>query len=281
MQKTGTLGLLTYQISLKMFGVMIDQIMRKANEQNYHLLLKVASNRISLNSLEDLTRQIQQLIARGVDGLLIHTRGDEGESERILDVVKGRVPVVTFLFPTQNLNGIVIDQIAGFYEATEHLIELGHERIGFIGENKNEASPVSDKDKGYLLAMRNHGLAHQFLSSMDLHVQGGYREDKILGDQFTALVCRDDYTAIGVCRGLRESGICVPEDVAVVGSGDIDVAAYMTPALTTMATPYEEMAQAAMDLMREQLEGQDKSRQVILKSRLVVRESCGASTSEK
>ena len=50
-------------------------------------------------------------------------------------------------------------------------------------------------------------------------------------------VCRDDYTAIGVCRGLQELGLRVPDDVAVVGHGDIDVAAYMMPALTTLVTP--------------------------------------------
>ncbi len=284
MQKAGTLGLLTYQISLKIFGVMIDQIMREANKQNYQLLLKVASNRIFLNSLEDQILQIQQLIAQGVDGLLIHTRGDEGESERILDAVKGRVPVVTFFYPTQNLNGIVIDQVAGFYEATEHLIELGHERIGFIGPsgpgwNDTILSPA--KAEGYSLAMQKYGLTQHFLPSWGIQAQGGYREGKELGDRFTALVCRDDYTAIGVCRGLRESGIRIPDDVAVVGNGDIEAVAYLTPALTTLATPHEAIAQAVIDLMLEQLQGQDKPRQVILKSRLVVRESCGANKSKK
>ncbi|MXZ10228.1 MAG: LacI family transcriptional regulator [Gemmatimonadetes bacterium] len=281
MEKMGTLGVLTYQISLKTFGIMIDHLLREANKQNYQLLLKVASNRISLNSLEDQILQIQQLIARGVDGLLIHTWGDEEESVRILNAVRGRVPVVTFFYPTPNLSGIVLDFVSDFYGATEHLIELGHERIGFIGPDGNETSLISAKAKGYLLAMRNYGLTHQFLSSRNIQTEGGYRESKELGDQFTALVCRDDYTAIGVCRGLWESGIRIPDDVAVVGNGDIEVAAYLTPALTTLATPYEAIARAVMDLMLEQLEAQAEPRQVILKSRLVVRESCGANQSEK
>ena len=281
MEKTGTLGLLTYHIFLETFGSLADHILRAANKQNYQLLLRVASNRSSLNSLEDQVLQIRQLIARGVDGLLIHTRGDEEESVHILNAARGRVPVVTFLYPTQNLSGVILDFVSDFYRATEHLIELGHGRIGFIGPDWNETSPISAKAKGYLLAMRNHGLAHQFLPSRNIHAEGGYREGKELGDQFTALVCRDDYTAIGVCRGLRESGIRIPDDVAVVGNGDIEAAAYLTPALTTLATPYEAIAQAVMDLMLEQLEGQDTPRQVILKSRLVVRESCGANKDKK
>ena len=281
MEKTGTLGLLTYHIFLETFGSLTDYLLREANKQNYQLLLRVASNRIPKNLHDNQIIQIRQLISRGIDGLLINTRGDEEESERILDAVRGRVPVVTFLYPTQNLSGVVLDLVSDFSKATEHLIQLGHERIGFIGPDWNGASPISAKAKGYLLAMQNYGLTHQFLPSRNIHAEGGYRGGKELGDQFTALVCRDDHTAIGVCRGLRESGICVPEDVAVVGSGDIDVSAYVTPSLTTLVTPYEAIAQAGMDLMLEQLEGQDEPRQVILKSRLVVRESCGANKSEK
>ena len=276
MEKTGTLGLLTYQISLKTFGIMIDHLLKEANKQNYQLLLRVASNRIPQNPLEGQIMQVKQLISRGIDGLLINTRGDEEESERILDAVRGRVPVVTFFYPTQNFSGVMLDLVSDFYEATEHLIELGHERIGFIGPDRNGISPISAKGKGYLLAMRNHGLTHQFLPSRNIHAEGGYREGKMLGDQFTAFVCRDDYTAIGICRGLWESGIRVPDDVAVVGNGDIEAAAYLTPALTTLVTPYEAIAQAAMELMLEQLEGEDTPRQVTMRSRLVVRESCGA-----
>ena len=281
MGKTGTLGLLTYQIFQEVFGYQTDQILKVADEQDYQIMMRVAAHSMPQESMDDQTAQIKQLVSWGVDGLLIHTRGDEGESERILDAVKGRVPVVTLHYPTENLSGVVLDYVSDFYEVTEHLIKLGHERIGFIGEDQNEASPVSAKDKGYLQAMQKHDLAPKSIPVSSICAEGEYRLGKELGDQFTALVCRDDYTAIGVCRELRKSGICVPEDVAVVGSGDIDVSAYMTPALTTLAMPYEAIAQAAMDLMLEQLEGQDTPRQVILKSRLVVRESCGANKNKK
>ena len=279
MGKTGTLGLLTYQIFQEAFGYQTDQILKAADEYDYQIMMGVASNRISKNPRDDQTVQIKQLVSWGVDGLLINTRGDEGESERILDVVKGRVPVVTFFYSTPNLSGIVLDQLAEYYEATEHLIKLGHERIGFIGSHWNDNTPLSNQGKGYGLAMRNHGLTPNYAPVSTVNAEGGYRLGKELGDQFTALMCRDDYTAIGVCRGLRESGIRVPDDVAVVGYGDIDAAAYMTPALTTLAMPYEAIAQAAMDLMLEQLEEQDTPRQVTLRSRLVVRESCGTKKS--
>ena len=281
--KAGTLGLLTYQIALETFGHQTDQILRVADEHDYQILLRMAANRLPQDLLDDQTLQIRQLISRGIDGLLIHTRGDEEESERILNIVRGQVPVVTFHYPTENLSGVVLDLVADFYEATEHLIELGHEQIGFIGKDWNQTSQVSSKGKGYLLAMQKHGLTPEHIpdSTISIYAEGGYLLGKELGDRFTALLCRDDYTAIGVCRGLQELGLRVPDDVAVVGHGDIDVAAYMMPALTTLVTPYGAIAQAAMDLMLEQLDGQNTSRQVTLRSHLIVRESCGANKGEK
>ncbi len=281
MGKTGTLGLLTYQISRETSGRQIDQILRMADKQNYQILLRMAAHRTPLSPMDDQVIQIKQLISRGIDGLLINTRGDGEESERILNIVRGQVPVVTFHYPTHNLSGVVLDLVADFYAATEHLIELGHERIGFIGPDWDETSPVSAKGKGYFLAMQKHGLTPEFLPALGIYAEGGYIQSKRLGDRFTALLCRDDYTAIGVCRGLRELGLRVPEDVAVVGHGDIDVSAYVTPSLTTLVTPYEAIAQAAMDLMLEQLQGQDEPRQVTLRSHLIVRESCGTNKSEE
>ena len=274
--RTGTLGLLTHRVPRATFGRQTDQILRAADKQKYHILVGMAANRVSVIPLDDQTMQIKQLLSLGVDGLLINTRGHEDESERILAAVRGRVPVVTFIYPTPNLSGVVLDLITDFFEVTEHLIKLGHERIGFIGPGWSEAGAISAKAKGYLQAMQKHGLSYESLPALGIHAEGGYRRGQRVGDRFTALVCRNDYMAIGVCRGLRESGLRVPEDVAVVGHGDMDVAAYVTPALTTLAIPYEAIAEAAMELMLEQLEGEETPRQITLKSPLVVRESCGA-----
>ena len=275
-QLTDTLGLLTYQISRETFGRQIDQILRAAYEQKYQVLISIAPSRTSREPLDDQTRQIKQLLSQGIDGLLIHTRGDKKESERIVNTVRGRVPVVTFNRPTASLSGVVLDDAASYYEATNHLSRLGHERIGFVGPDWNGASPILAKAKGRSLAMQKHDLVHELPPASGIYAKGGYLQGKMLGDRFTALVCRDDYTAIGVCHGLREAGIRVPEDVAVVGNGDIGLAESMTPALTTLATPYAAIAQAAMELMLEQFEGGQESRQITLQSPLIVRESCGA-----
>ena len=271
--KTRTLGLLTYQIGLETFGRLTEQILRAADQQKYQIVMGMTVKRAGLDGL---TGQIEQMISRGVDGLLINTRGEEEESELILNAVQDQVPVVTFYYPIANLSGVVLDDMTGHREATEHLIRLGPERIVFLGTAWNDPSPIAAKAKGYLQAMQKHGLTPQCIGVATGLAESGYDLGKDLGDQFTAFMCRDDYTAIGVCHGLRDLGLRVPEEVAVVGQGDMDVAAHVTPALTTLATPYEAIAQMAMELMLAQLEGQQTLRQITLKSPLIVRESCGA-----
>lgn len=274
--RTRTLGLLTYEIFRETFGRQTDQILQAADKQQYQVLMGLATNRRPEFPQENQAEQIRQLLSRGIDGLLIHTRGDDEESERIVNTVREQVPVVTFTSPIKNLNGIVVDIRMSFCEVTEHLIRLGHKRIGFIGTDWNTDFLGAAKGKGYRLAMERHGLTPKCIPGRTYPAQATYHLGRRLGDQFTALVCRSDYTAIGVCRGLREAGIRVPEDVAVVGYGNLEVAAYATPPLTTLAAPYEEIAEAAMELMLEQLDGQDTPRQINLPTELIVRKSSGA-----
>ena len=156
------------------------------------------------------------------------------------------------------------------------MIRLGHERIGFIGADWNKSAIGSAKAKGYLLAMQKHGLTPKRIPGKTFPQKPTQRLGKRLGDRFTALVCREDYTALIACRGLWEAGFRVPDDVAVIGNGNLEVAKYTTPALTTLAIPFEKIAQTAMKLMLEQLEGEETPRQITVRSPLIVRESCGA-----
>ena len=273
----GILGLLTYQVRLESFGRQIHHFLRMAGEHGYQILIVAAADQISQSPGDDQVRQIRQLESRGVDGLLINTRGDEAESVRIINTVKGKLPVETYYYPADAMNGVVLDLASGFFEMTEHLIGLGHERICFLGEDWVRTNGPSAMGKGYFTAMRKHGLTPRRAEvESTTGTESGYRLGKELGGRFTALVCCCDYTALGVCRGLEDSGIHVPGDMAVTGFGDMDISAYTTPALTTLSIPYEEIAQRAMQDILRQVRGDTNSRRHTLKPRLTVRESCGA-----
>lgn len=271
----GVLGLLTYHLSLESYGRQIHHFLRMAGEQGYQILIAATVDQISRSPEDDQVKQIRQLESRGVDGLLINTRGDEGESARIVKAVKGRFPVETYCYPAGDMNGVAVDHASGFFEMTEHLIGLGHERICFLGEDWVRTNGPSAMGKGYFAAMRKHGLTPRRAAIKSIGSYSGYRLGKELGSRFTALVCCSDNTALGVCRGLSDSGTSVPGDVAVTGFGDMALSAYTTPALTTLSIPYEEIAQLAMRDILRQLRGETTPCRHTLKPRLIVRESCG------
>ena len=276
--RSGTLGLLTYEIDREVLGRQTASILRAAEQMKYQILASIVAHQELRMSTEDQVRHIKQLLSRGVEGLLIHARFNKKESKAILESVQGRVPVVTFQHRIPDLSSVVLDDRAGFREATEHLIRSGHERIGFVGTRWDRNFAGSEKGKGYLQAMSEHGLTPKRIPGKTFPARPGHGLGKRLADRFTALVCRNDYVALGVCGGVREAGLRVPEDVAVVGYGDIKAGGFFTPGLTTMAIPHEGVAEAAMELILEQLRGDDDAppRQVTLRPRLVVRESCGA-----
>ena len=275
--RTGTLGLLASESYQEQAGTQIESFLRAADERNYRLLVGMSAEWGS-SSPEPRRQaaQMEQFISSGIDGLLVQTMGDEGESERILTAVEDRLPVVTFHYPVQGFPGVVLDYAAGFHRATEHLIALGHRRIGFLGEDWDGPGHDAARGRGYFKAMTEHGLHPVCLPVGGQHTESGYRLSREVRGRYSALLCCSDYTAIGVYRGLGESGIRVPGDVAIVGCGDSDVSAFVTPALTTQSTPTRGIARAAMELMVKILERRDVACQIVLASNLIVRESCGA-----
>ena len=275
--KTRTLGLLTHHASPETFGFQTNHVLRTAKQHDYEVIIGLPSGGFPA-SVENQARDLRKLVDRGIDGLFVAMRGAEGESQTLLSALGESLPVVTLNYSIPNMCAVVRDMEASFSEATEHLIRLGHERIGFVGSEWESNHWGSDKGMGYLQAMQKHGLSPHRVAGKTAFIEKAYKVGRSLGDRFTALVCRDDYAALGICRGLRDAGLRVPEDVAVVGNGNISVSGFMTPALTTLATPYDEMAEVAMELMMEQIEGRHEKRQVELKIPLIIRESCGAKT---
>lgn len=275
--KSGTLGLIAYDISS--FAGQLQGFIREAHRAGYQILMGLSTRRGSQDLLDDPQLQIRQMLSHGVDGLLVHTQGYPEDGERIQKLVRGRIPVVAFSYPIEGVSSVVLDRKWGFYKATEHLIQLGHREIGYIGPHWNNRDLTATKGQGYFQAMKDQGLSPRWVEGMGISLEDGYRLGMALGrssNMPTALVCRTDDTAIGVCRGLQQVGVRIPEDVAIVGGGDNGYSAFFEPALTTQQVPHEAICQAAICLMMAQLKGQMSVRQVIVQPYLILRASCGS-----
>jgi len=281
-RRTATLGLVTYRISNPLNAQFIQEIMREAHLLGYGVVLGMADYPESVNPWDNEQVHIRQLVSRGVDGLLIHTRRDvdeAGAASRIIDAVRDAVPVATFSYPIEGLNAVVLDREKGIHDLTSHLIDLGHQHIGFVGGNWDLHLPETAKTSGYLRAVEEHGLNPEQIFADSRTLEEGYELGLEFGGRSgasTALICPNDLWAMGVCRGLVQTGVRVPEDVAVVGYGGIEIGAYFIPSLTSVATPVSEISREVVQLLIDQLEGETKVRQVTVDSQLVIRESCGA-----
>jgi LacI family transcriptional regulator len=183
--------------------------------------------------------------------------------------------------PIRDVGAVVCDDAAGAYDATRHLIKLGHEHIGLIRGPARH--PFFDAlAGGHRRALSEAGVvpSGDFVQETMLSPQGGY-------DAMTALlklprrptaVFTNDDLAIGALRAIYDQGLRVPEDIALVGFDDIEYAAHTTPPLTTIAVPKEEMGRLAVRQAIAQMEQGEQYvyTTTVVAHSLVIRSTCGA-----
>lgn len=172
----------------------------------------------------------------------------------------GRVP---FIMP---------DNEGGSRAATEHLLSLGHRRIGFIRGLPGNID-AADRLHGYLQAMANYGVppgpqdGNHFIESCGHEVAQRMLSGE---DPPTAIVCASDLSAIGAMKAIAEAGLSVPDDVSVMGFGDFPVAGFLHPGLSTVRLPLEELGRAAANEMLKLAMGEE-IQQPVLPCELVLR----------
>lgn len=230
------------------FSSLAGSVEREAFRQNY--ILKHSFTSFDLNKPETY----RLLSDSNVAGAVVLGRCDK--------------PMIKFL--RKNFNYVVYcglnpfeanyDQIiCSGYEAgkyvTEYLIGLKHKNIAYIGETQNES-----RYYGYLDALSEHGIAldRDYIAEALLTKEDGYRAaQKLILRQtdITAVFCCNDNTAIGVLRAFKEAGISIPGEISVISIDDIDMAQYVTPMLTTLHIPTDEMGRHAAKMLIDRING--------------------------
>jgi len=240
---------------------------------------------------EHIEQYPRMLVERAVDGfLLLNTPADQ---------IAVPVPVVAISAhsPVENVTNIILDHHKAVETALIHLYELGHRRIAFMRGPR--AIPDSDyRWRSIQQVAGEIGLridpslviridATAWSTKTGQHPMApeiGYKPMQALLERtrdFTAIFCFNDISAIGAIRALRDSGLCVPQDVSVVGFDDIQSAAYSTPSLTTVRQPLAEMGQRGAQVLLERIAHREAPypSEIVTAPELVVREStCPAST---
>ncbi|MCI1984385.1 MAG: LacI family DNA-binding transcriptional regulator [Bifidobacteriaceae bacterium] len=173
-----------------------------------------------------------------------------------------------------------IDNWTAGFDATSHLLQLGHRRIAAITGPKDARSSLG-RYGGYMAALENAGLTvdQDLVKDGNFLSENGYQKACELLDSPnppTAIFAFNDLTAVSVYRAAYERRIRIPDDLSVVGFDNIYPAAYLAPALTTVNQPFDLIAKSAIKLIMDAREGHVEQRHIVLPTGLVVRGSTAA-----
>ncbi|MBX3062216.1 MAG: LacI family DNA-binding transcriptional regulator [Anaerolineae bacterium] len=225
-------------------------------------------------------KAIEELLSRGVDGIAF-VESWQYLAQSIL--VKANKPYVFCerLFGNSIANSVITDNRNGARQATEHLVQLGHRRIGFI--NGPDHFYISkERLLGYRagLASASTPFDSALVLRGDWGLESGYEATRHLlnlAKRPTAIFAGNDMMAIGAIYAIEEAGLRVPHDIAIVGYDDRPIATVIRPKLTTFTLPCYEMGCEAGKLLLSQIEGGlATTPELILQGQMIVRESCGA-----
>jgi LacI family transcriptional regulator len=201
------------------------------------------------NVLEDIPRM---LLEDDLDGLLLVGAYVDSRIERLIQRREAPTVLVDSYAEHGSYDAILSDNLRGAYEAVSHLISQGHRHIGVVASHPNAYPSILERRFGYIQALQAHGIQEQyFADSRLLREDAGIAACELLraNPQITALFCCNDETAVGVIQALPSIGRSVPHDVSVIGFDDIDLAAHVVPALSSMQVDKVSMGRLAVQLL--------------------------------
>jgi LacI family transcriptional regulator len=275
--RTFTIGIILPDVSNVFFNDILRGVESEARRNGYSVIL-CDSNEDPVQEQEMLT----VLIRRRVDGILLaSTQASLAESR----LAMRRPPIVCFDRTPRGFEGpaVVVDNVRASYEATRHLIELGHQHIAIIAGPETTLTG-SGRLEGFRQALQEGHLPlpEEYIRPGGFSMEGAYRAAlqilQLPNPPTAILVCNNRMT-LGLMRALRDLGLKCPQDVSVVGFDDFDWSDLFSPRLTTIVQPSYEIGKRATGILLQVIQAPDKHRdsgeehRVVLEAELRVRES--------
>jgi LacI family transcriptional regulator len=238
-----------------------------------------------VKGIDEFENKFNRVSPLHYDGIIVmsQTRADRALIEH---AISKQIPVVLLNRDAGDLKvgNILSDDRKGAYQLIDYIIRCGHRRIAIIEGKEGFQSAVQRKD-GYLDALKDHGIQ----ASSELCIQGkydvasGYEAMQVLLKQKfrpTAVFCSNDDMAVGALKAINEAGLQVPEDISVAGFDDNMFAAYLSPELTTVKRPIEQVSREGAVMIMRMIDRKSKpgiegifNEQISLESKLIVRKS--------
>lgn len=275
-KKTGNIGFIlatsvTDSTSNPFYSRVFEGIESETRKRNYHLIFSVFDE-----EEKGLPRMVRE---KNIDAVILASKIDE---QFILKLRQEGIPLVLVDHAIKgvNVDSVVIDNFNGACQAVNHLIKLGHRRIGFIRGPQDRPSFIHRFD-GYKDTLKKAGLNYdeKIVWEADLDFDGACEliKRKIKIQPFpSAIFASADIIALAATKAIREQGLRIPEDVSLVGFDDILQAKQARPSLTTIRVFKREMGRVAVRKVLESINNISKKRtQTVILTELVVRDSTG------
>ena len=275
-KQTHVLGVVIPSVTYSFYPQILDPIETKAAEMGYQLLICQFHSDADL-----LEKQITLLRQRRVDGLIITAWQDHIPLLQRLLKAQVKLILLDGQPDDQSIPFVDVDDIRIGEMATQHLIDLGHKQIVHL-YSQTICSSSLKRHEGYLKTMKTAGLkpiALEVENDFGLEgAQNGIKQFLATKQKFTALFASTDMAAIGSIETLSDNGYRVPDDVAVIGVGDLKEGQFIRPRLSTISQQADQIGTNAAIALIEQLTNKtntDPPTKIWVEPQLIIRQSCG------
>lgn len=252
-RQSRTIGLLLTNIVNPTLTQTAQAAQMALTERGYTTLFATSSN-----STENERHALETFLARQVDGILVYPT-NHSDLHHIVALRETRTPVVLMAGESpEGLDSVSLDERLGARMLTEHLLGLGHRRIGFIDSGTLIGNP--DKMEGYRTALAaaglpfDDGLVRLLRGSSPRSGREGMADLVAAGSPPTAVFCSNDMIAVGAMAACQDQGLAVPEDISIAGFDDIEFAAYAHTPLTSVRNDPTEFARRAVQRLLDLME---------------------------
>jgi LacI family transcriptional regulator len=274
-RRSNVVGVIIPEIVHFFFSSVISGIQDVASKNGYNIMVSQTNE-----NYDNEVAAVNAFMDGRIDGLLVSVGKETSDYDHFRKLEEEGIPIVFFdrIIEDYESDYVVIDDFGGAYSAVEHLIKTGKRRIAHFSGPQNRLIG-KNRFNGYKQALDDYGieLDEELIISAD-NFYTGIHGINLLVDQgtvFDAVFTVNDFTAIGVIKTLKARGYQVPEQVAVVGFGDEDIAHMFDPMLTTVSQPGDVMGRRSMELLMRKLKTDNwiDHETIVLSTNLVIRNS--------
>lgn len=279
-KESKTIGLIIPEVVHHFFSNVINAIIGEA-EKNGYLVIILQSN----ESLELEKKQVELLINKRVDGIIMSLSNESNNDEHIKDIINRKIPFVMFdkIAKLSNCNKVIIDDQKAAFNAVQHLIDMGCKKIAHIRGPLNPQNAI-DRYLGYKKALEKNNIPFDpklvFTCDQVTFEEGRYYAEMIVKERkdVDGIFAITDLVAVGVLDYLNEQKIAVPSQIALIGFSNWFMSQVITPKLSTVEQPSHEMGVTSFNLLLDEMlchkEGLPYTPKTIeLDTSIIVRES--------